>query len=85
MSETNILDTLVRYEYSEEQGCFHCNYGDYEPESNGYRTLCESISLREISRFGNKSLIGKDKKTGRTKTFDEIKALFDAKFPQYAK
>jgi len=37
--------THIRLEYSEQQQCFHYNYGDQPEETNGYRTLVESIDI----------------------------------------
>lgn len=66
--------THIRLEYSEQQQCFHYNYGDQPPESNGYRTLVESIEIEkaeEIIRSFNKQFTNRDKMN-----FAKLKSLF---------
>jgi len=33
---------LYLYEYNETEGIFHQNFGDKEPDTNGYKTVCET-------------------------------------------
>jgi len=43
--------TKIKLEYSEAQQCFHYNTGDSNPNTNSYKTICDSIELGEAEAF----------------------------------
>lgn len=40
----------VIYEYNETEGIFHENIGDYQENTNGYRTICHT-TYEELDKF----------------------------------
>jgi hypothetical protein len=41
-------------EYSEEQGCFHFNYGKDKENTNSYQTVAKDVDSEKASLFINK-------------------------------
>lgn len=62
-------------EYNEKEQGWHYNYNDVQEDSNGYRTVCKSISLTQATEFTEEVEDAYLKKDIRV-SFKEVKELF---------
>ena len=69
-SKKGRFDVILHYEFSEDQQCFHCNFGDVAPYTNGYHTICKYFPTEAVVKFHE--FLEKKMKTGEEMTLSFV-------------